>query len=239
MANQWEPEKAGPQDTPSLFYWCWRQFKRLSDYIEGINPPGGGEANTSSNKGTGFGLALPKEGVDLPFKSVAAGTNVTIDNQATQIVINAGGASEGGGGGWEVEQPNHGFELLDCVRWDENTETYVPALANDENTLALGVIVRIPDINRFFIAQAGEWLLDHGLFQAEYYWLSDTDPGKLVREPPEINQPMLYTRDENNVLVFDYRPAAPIDSQYANVDGGAASHIYDPTFDIDGGGALG
>jgi hypothetical protein len=237
VANRWEPEKAGPQDTPSLFYWCYRQFRRLSDYIEGINPPGGGEANTSSNRGTGEGLALPKDGVDLPFKSLEAGTGITITDTGEELVIDAGSAGEGSGG-WEVEQPNHGFDLLDCVRWDEVTEEYVLAQADDEDTLALGIIVRIPDINRFFIAQSGEWLVDHGLFQAEYYWLSEDDPGKLVIEPPDINQPMLYTRDENTIIIHDYRPAAPIDSQERNVDGGAASHIYDPTFDIDGGGAF-
>lgn len=37
-----------------------------------------GEDNTTSNEGTGVGLAMPKSGVNLPFKSLKAGENVTI-----------------------------------------------------------------------------------------------------------------------------------------------------------------
>ena len=61
-------------------------------------PPGagGGEANTSSNVGTGEGtLAKAKVGVDLPFKSLKQGTNVTITNNTDDVTISA----SGGGGG--------------------------------------------------------------------------------------------------------------------------------------------
>ena len=55
---------------------------------------GGGEANTSSNAGTGTGLAKAKVGVDLPFKSLIAGTNITITPGTNDITIDAAG---GGG----------------------------------------------------------------------------------------------------------------------------------------------
>jgi len=48
---------------------------------------GAGEANTSSNVGTGAGLALPKVGVDLPFKSLTAGAGITITPSPTEILI--------------------------------------------------------------------------------------------------------------------------------------------------------
>ena len=49
---------------------------------------GGGENNTSSNVGTGFGLALPKVGVDLPFKSLTGTLNeIIISQTATEINI--------------------------------------------------------------------------------------------------------------------------------------------------------
>ena len=54
-----------------------------------------GEINDSSNSGTGEGLALAKSGVDLPFKSIQAGTNITIDSTATDITINASGGGSG------------------------------------------------------------------------------------------------------------------------------------------------
>lgn len=48
-----------------------------------------GEANTSSNSGAGLGLALPKVGVDLPFKSLLAGTGIGISSGADTLTINA------------------------------------------------------------------------------------------------------------------------------------------------------
>ena len=56
-----------------------------------------GEANTASNLGTatdGEGLFTVKDGVNLPFKRIKAGTNVTITSETNDIVINA----SGGGG---------------------------------------------------------------------------------------------------------------------------------------------
>ena len=59
---------------------------------------GSGEANTSSNLGTGVGLAAAKSGVNLPFKSLKAGANVTLSATADEVTISAAG----GGGGTSV-----------------------------------------------------------------------------------------------------------------------------------------
>lgn len=55
-----------------------------------------GEANTTSNLGTGVGIAAPKSGVNLPMKSLKAGANITLTSDANEITIAAAG---GGGGG--------------------------------------------------------------------------------------------------------------------------------------------
>jgi len=235
VANRWEPEKAGPQDTPSLFYWCWRQFRRLSDYIEGITPPDGGEANTSSNKGTGVGLALPKEGVDLPFKSLEEGTGINITDTGEELVISSEGGGTGGGGA-EIEQPNHGFAVLDAIRYDVDADEWVLALADDMDTLAVGIVVQVFSADRFLLAQTGEWTFTHGLAVGEYYWLSNIDPGKALREPPSvIEQPLWFTSADDLLWIMPYRPSMIESAIFGNLDGGRAGDIFEPGTDIDGG----
>jgi hypothetical protein len=68
--------------------------------------PDGGEDNTSSNLGAGEGLAAPKVGVDLPFKSLVAGTNVGLVSDANTVTVNTSAeintaSNRGTGGGAE------------------------------------------------------------------------------------------------------------------------------------------
>ena len=48
-----------------------------------------GEANTSSNVGAGEKLALPKSGVDLPFKTLEAGANISLIPTGNSVIIEA------------------------------------------------------------------------------------------------------------------------------------------------------
>ena len=59
---------------------------------------GGGEVNTASNVGAGDGVWKAKVGVDLEFKSLIGGTNVTLVAGTDDITINAAG----GGGGFSL-----------------------------------------------------------------------------------------------------------------------------------------
>jgi len=52
-----------------------------------ITGGGGGEANTASNSGGGEGLSQTKNGVDLPFKSLLGGTNVSLTSQTDTVTI--------------------------------------------------------------------------------------------------------------------------------------------------------
>lgn len=69
-------------------------------------PSGGsGEINTASNLGAGAGVFAQKVGVDLQFKSLVAGTNITLTPSATEILIDA----SGGGNFWETAIPNESW----------------------------------------------------------------------------------------------------------------------------------
>jgi hypothetical protein len=61
-----------------------------------------GEANTASNLGTGQGVWVSKTEVNLNFKSLKAGSGVTLSSNATEITIN----STGGGGGGNAYFPS-------------------------------------------------------------------------------------------------------------------------------------
>ncbi|QDI73954.1 hypothetical protein QIT54_gp16 [Nitrosopumilus spindle-shaped virus] len=53
-----------------------------------------GEANTASNLSPGEGLFTSKSGVNLPFKSLTGGTNISLSSNSTTIEISATGTGE-------------------------------------------------------------------------------------------------------------------------------------------------
>lgn len=63
-----------------------------------IATSGSGESNTASNLGAGTGVFASKSGVDLRFKSLVAGSNISLSSDANSVTISATGGGGGGGG---------------------------------------------------------------------------------------------------------------------------------------------
>lgn len=63
------------------------KFNTVTNEWELSSDAGVGQANTSSNVGTGAGLALPKVGVDLPFKSIIVTAPLSITVNPTDITL--------------------------------------------------------------------------------------------------------------------------------------------------------
>jgi hypothetical protein len=59
-----------------------------------IDASAAGEANTASNLGAGEGVYNSKSGVDLRFRSLVAGTNITLASASNTITIDASAAGE-------------------------------------------------------------------------------------------------------------------------------------------------
>jgi len=71
--------------------------QEANDILISTTGSGAGEANTASNRGSvGEGLFYQKLGVDLQFKKIIAGTNVTLSSDSNAITINATGGSGSG-----------------------------------------------------------------------------------------------------------------------------------------------
>jgi hypothetical protein len=112
-----------------------------------------GEANTASNVGAGSGVFKEKAGVDLRFKSLVGGDNITLDTtDPDEIKIDASGGAEAAGAAGDV-QFNDGSDNLAAdaaLNYDNtNKELSIPDLRiteSGENNTASGndnVVIKV------------------------------------------------------------------------------------------------
>ena len=86
--------------------------------------PNNGEVNTASNTGSyGYGLVVDKVGVDLRFKKIGQGSNITIANDSSDpnvVVISAATTTTAGGstGNIQYRSPAGTFAGTNSLIWD-------------------------------------------------------------------------------------------------------------------------
>ena len=89
--------EASPTTGDKLLLWdASSSTHRNIDWSQ-LPGAGGGEVNTASNVGGANGIFYQKSGVDLQFRSLSAGTNVTITSGETTLTISASGSGGGSG----------------------------------------------------------------------------------------------------------------------------------------------
>ncbi len=81
---------------------------------------GGGEANTASNTGAGAGqIFSTKSGVDLQFRTIAAGAGISVSTAGNHVTIAATGGGTGGAGTLaSATSVGNGFDVLAGVNGD-------------------------------------------------------------------------------------------------------------------------
>jgi hypothetical protein len=107
----------------------------------------------------------------------------------------------------QFTQTAHGLSLKDAIY--HTGSAWAKAKADDEDTLALGIVTKVIDANNFRFGFAGvHRIASHGFTAGQYYFLDSNTSGALTpTQPTTYSNPVLYAIDADNVLVLPYRPA--------------------------------
>ena len=117
--------------------------RNASNQVVEFTPTDDGENNTSSNVGVGLGFALPKVGVDLPFKSITASGGASVTTNGTEINIDATTTSAG-------VLSNVYFQAEEVTL---ATGTFYEVSESDKGLLSISQDVVVNDNQQAFFAQ--------------------------------------------------------------------------------------
>jgi hypothetical protein len=143
---------------------------------------GGGEANTASNLAGDEGIFASKSGVDLQFKSLTAGTNVTMSSDGNAITINAAAGSvtfkETESGGYSTTASTVAFDSNDFYLSSGGDGNPIVALIPAATSAVAGA-------SEVF-GSAVEWQFTHNLNSNAVVW-SAYDDGREAVIPSTVD----------------------------------------------------
>lgn len=116
--------------------WLDSVRTKINAVIEGVNiiePAVATKVDAASNIGAGTGIFSAKVGTGLQFKSLIAGSNVTITSDATTVTI----SSTGGGGGGATNLAYTASPTQGVVTSDTGTDATIPAGSTTNASLML------------------------------------------------------------------------------------------------------
>ena len=157
----------------------------------------------------GGSLTVQEEGSSLSTAATTlnfVGSGVTASGTgATKTITVSGGGGSSTGNTTDITQSSHGLAAKDAIR--HNGSSWVKAQADDNSTLALGIVTAVADSNNFTVAQAGRFTISsHGLTVGQWYYLSSSSAGGLTATEPDISQPIVYVESASVIFVYPYRP---------------------------------
>ena len=157
----------------------------------------------------GSSLTVQEEGSSLSTAATTlnfVGSGVTASGTgATKTITVSGGGGSSTGNTTDITQSSHGLAAKDAIR--HNGSSWVKAQADDNSTLALGIVTAVADSNNFTVAQAGRFTISsHGLTVGQWYYLSSSSAGGLTSTEPAISQPIVYVESASVIFVYPYRP---------------------------------
>lgn len=134
----------------------------------------------------------------------------TDDNQYQYYdSASAWSALGGGSGSLDITQSTHGFSVQDVLY--NNAGTWTKALADDAETLGIGIVTAVADTDNFTVTCTGVvTITGHALIVGDYYYLSEGTAGLLTSTAPSTqgnySAPIVYVLDSDNVFIMPWRP---------------------------------
>jgi len=176
------------------------------------------------------------------FIADTATSGYILEQRGIEIGTGGGGGGSGDALTKTINQPGHGFidptDLGKLVRIDNTTGDFVFARADSfVNSLVVGMIVGIPDINNFVLQTAG-YVADappvvSGLNVGELYYLDPVDLGKMTSTAPttdgQVSRPVFMPDAADSGYLLEQRSLTlPLGTSSSGVGSG---NVVQTTFD--------